>query len=212
MLRPGLLVVLATALGCSSGAPKPDALADAGTPACLPDAVAAPSCWAVGRLTTSTGCTDTHCERDGGLPVMTADYASCGITPPDPSVDAPASVLATEQGALSIYDDDCQFHATVVPSCDGSGPRSVIIEAELTSIAGKIVPAGAAPYIEAYSSPIHPAPSTGGGMETMTGSYRMGPVTFDEPGTWTVILHFWGTCKDAPQSPHAHVTMSLEVP
>ncbi|HVU51126.1 MAG TPA: hypothetical protein VHL80_10595 [Polyangia bacterium] len=212
----GWLVVVAAALGCSSGARSSDGLidvmlGDAGAPACLGDAAAPPACWAVGRLTSSSGCTDTHCDRDGGLLMRTANYAECGLATPDPSVDAPPSVLAAELGALSLYDDLCEFHATVLPTCDGD--RSLVLEAELTSMAGKIVPSGAAPYIEAYSSPVHPAPSTGGGMETTTGSYRIGPVTFDQPGTWTVILHFFGGCRDSLQeSPHAHVTMSLEVP
>jgi hypothetical protein len=213
-----LLGVVALALGCS-GSSSSDALTDvtvgdAGPPACAGDAAAtSPACWATGRLTTRTGCTDTHCDRDGGLILRTADYASCGITAADPPPDAPPSALSADEGALSLYDDLCEFQATVVPTCDASAPRALVFEVELASIEGKAVPAGAAPYIEAFSSPIHPAPSTGGGMETTNGRYRIGPVVFDVPGSWTVTLHFFGTCRDSlPQSPHAHVTMNVEVP
>jgi hypothetical protein len=204
-------------MGCSGASQGPDALIDvsvpdAAPPACPGDGGTAPACWATGRLTTGTGCSDTHCDRDGGLLMQTVDYGSCGITAP-PMAPASPSVLAGDEGALSLYDDLCEFHAEVVPTCDGSAPRSLYFDAELSTIAGDDVPPGAAPYVEAFSGPTHPAPSTGGGMEITTGSYRMGPVVFDQSGLWTITLHFFGMCRDSVQmSPHAHVTMQLEVP
>jgi hypothetical protein len=208
-------------LGCSGKSSSPDDRVavmvpdDAGPPVCAGDASTdgpASSCWALGRLITRTGCADTHCDWDGGVLVRKADYAACGISAPDSTTDAPAtSELSEVPGVLSLDDDQCEFHAFVVPECMG-GPRTLYFDADLASMTGGVVPAGAKPYIEAFSSPVHIAPSTDTSTETTPGHYRIGPVTFDVPGQWTVTLHFFGTCRDDPQSAHAHVTFTLDVP
>ena len=208
--------------GCSPSSLSPDArLADtvpndAAAQVCAVDASAeapASSCWAVGRMITRTGCSDTHCEWDGGVLVRNADYASCGIAAPDPSSDAqPSGGLAQMAGSLSLDDDLCEFHAVVAPECV-AGPTALFFDAELSSAMGGAVPAGAKPYIEAFSSPTHLAPSVGDSTEMGTGLYRIGPVTFDVSGQWTVTIHFFSTCRDSlANSPHAHVTFTLLVP
>jgi hypothetical protein len=206
-------------LACSGAHITPDALIDDTVPTaplCAGDASSdapAPACWATGRLTTLTGCSDTHCDRDGGLLIRTADYASCGIAAPDLTSDAQSGGgLVGEAGALSVDDDLCEFHAVVVPEC-ADGARSLFFDTDLSTMTGGPVAAGAKPYIEAFSSPTHLAPSTGSFTETSPGHYRIGPATFDVPGQWSITLHFWGTCSDAlPNSPHAHVTFTLDVP
>jgi len=210
------------AFGCSANSVSRDARlddtgpVDVGPPLCAVDAstdAPAPSCWALGRLTTRTGCSDTHCERDGGVLMLKADYASCGITAPDPAVDAQANgELSEAAGALSLDDDQCEFHAFVLPDC-AAAARTLYFEADLSTMMGGAVPAGAMPYVEAFSSPTHLAPRVDASTETAPGHYRIGPVTFDVPGQWTVTLHFFGTCQDnTPMSPHAHVTFKLDVP
>jgi hypothetical protein len=163
-------------------------------------------------MTTRTGCSDTHCGMDGGVLARNADYAACGIAAPDPTSDAGgSSELAQMTGVLSLDDDLCEFHALVLPDCVAGG-RTLSFDADLTTMTGGVVPAGAKPYVEAFSSPVHLAPSTDTSTETTPGHYRIGPVTFDVPGQWTVTLHFFGTCRDGPLSPHAHVTFRLFVP
>ena len=189
---------------------------DAGPLACAVDTsteMSTASCWAVGRMITRTGCSDTHCEWDGGILARKADYAACGIAAPDPANDAQASSELTDvPGVLSLNDDLCEYHAFVLPECSG-GARTLSFDAELSPITGGVVPAGAKPYIEAFSSPVHVAPNTDSSVEPTPGHYRIGPVTFDVPGQWTVTLHFFGTCRDSePMSPHAHVTFELIVP
>jgi hypothetical protein len=206
-------------VGCSGTSAAPDARIDVTVPVapmCAGDAsseAAAPLCWATGRLSTRTGCSDTHCDEDGGVLIRPADYASCGIAAPDPTSDAQSSGgLMGTAGALSLDDDQCEFHAVVVPEC-ADGARALFFDADLSSMTGGPVPAGAKPYIEAFSSPTHLAPSAGSYTEMTPGHYRVGPVTFDVSGQWTITLHFFGTCSDAlPNSPHAHVTFTLDVP
>jgi hypothetical protein len=209
-------------MGCSAGAGSlsPDAriavtVPTDGAVACpsASGAASAPQCWATGRLTTRTGCSDTHCEVDGGLMTRSVNYAFCGISSPDAATDAQSeSALADTAGALSLDDDLCEFHAIVVPECAGSAGM-LYFDTELSTMTGGAVPAGAKPYIEAFASPTHLAPSTGSSTETTPGHYRIGPAMFDISGNWSVTLHFFGTCSDAlPGSPHAHVTFTLQVP
>jgi hypothetical protein len=143
----------------------------------------------------------------------TVNYALCGIPSPEAATDAQSgSGLADMEGALSLDDDLCEFHAVVVPEC-ANGARSLFFDTDLTTMTGGPVAAGAKPYIEAFSSPTHLAPSTGSFTESSPGQYRIGPATFDVSGQWSVTLHFFGTCNDdLPNSPHAHVTFTLEVP
>jgi hypothetical protein len=216
-LVPAVAALAALALlGCSSGSLGADAKLDdtvPDPPVCQPDGSAdgVPACWAVGRLVTRTGCSDTHCERDGGTLSRMADYAACGIAAPAP-VPWTSTGLGDAAGSTAINDDLCEFHAIVVPICAGAG-RGLFFDVELSTMDGEVVPPGAAPYAEAFSSPVHPAPSTGDGVELATGRYRIGPVVFDVPGYWTVTLHFFGTCRDdLAASPHAHVTLNLQVP
>ena len=206
-------------LGCSASSLSPDARQAATVPdppLCAIDAstdALAPTCWAVGQIITRTGCSDTHCAWDGGVLIRSANYAACGIAEPDPTTDAQASSgLAEAAGALSLDDDLCEYHAFVLPDC-AAGPRTLYFDVDLSTITGGAVPQGAKPYIEAFSSPIHLAPRVDASTETMPGRYRIGPVTFDVPGQWTITLHFFGTCRDdQPMSPHAHVTFKLMVP
>ena len=216
----GVFLSLVSVLGCSGGSLSPDARIAVTVPdqdvapICPADAAteaASSECWATGRLTTSTGCSDTHCERDGSLWALTVDYASCGLAGPDPTSDAQPGD-ASPAGALSVDDDQCEFHAEVTPVC-ASGARALFFDVDLSTMIGGPVPSGAQPYIEAFSSPTHLAPSTGSSTEMSPGRYRIGPATFDVSGLWSVTLHFFGTCRDeSPNSPHAHVTFTLQVP
>jgi hypothetical protein len=202
------------AAGCSGGAHSTNVDVMLPAPVCGGDAPTGtgPTCWATNRIATRTGCSDMHCVRDGGVLARAPLYAACGIAAPDPASPAPASALIGAAGAFSLDDDLCEFHAVVVPSCAGSG-TAVSFDVELATKSGEAVPPGAAPYAEAFLTPIHIAQDTGTGTEMAPGRYRIGPVSFDASGMWTVTLHVFGACSDnVPQSPHAHLTLLLQVP
>jgi hypothetical protein len=45
------------------------------------------------------------------------------------------------------------------------------------------------------------------------GVYEVGPITFDQSGTWVVRFHIFEDCSDAPaDSPHGHAAFYLDVP
>jgi hypothetical protein len=71
---------------------------------------------------------------------------------------------------------------------------------------------GAYPYIEAYIGN-HAAPPTNQTfVEGPPGTYKIGPIKFDQPGNWTVRFHWNGDCLDyAPNSPHGHSAFFVDV-
>lgn len=217
--RGALLGALLTSVAaCSSGAKSSDAASPITEPVsrlCDGDGsadLAAASCWALGQLATRTGCADGHCQVDGGLLKRTPNYAACGITGVPPDGTMAQGTLGDAPGALAADDDRCEFRTVIVPVCTGNG-RSLYFDADLSTMEGGAVPPGAEPYVEAFSGPTHLAPSTGTSTEMSTGHYRIGPVVFDVPGRWTVTIHFYGTCRDdLVNSPHGHVTLTLQVP
>jgi hypothetical protein len=49
--------------------------------------------------------------------------------------------------------------------------------------------------------------------EPIAGRYEVGPMTFDQPGTWTVRFHLYERCWDAPDdSPRSGIAFFVSVP
>jgi hypothetical protein len=73
---------------------------------------------------------------------------------------------------------------------------------------------GAGLDAEVFLTDKHPAPnSMQATMESGGGSYTIGPVVFDESGTWTVRFHIFENCFDTlPTSPHGHAAFFVDVP
>src|SRR5262249_6744646 len=73
---------------------------------------------------------------------------------------------------------------------------------------------GAKTVIEAFLTPLHPAPNSGQTtMEPTPGKFVIGPVIFDQSGRWTIRFHLFEECSDALQdSPHGHVAFFVDVP
>jgi len=60
----------------------------------------------------------------------------------------------------------------------------------------------------------HPAPNSNVTVSPGTaGTYGIGPILFDAPGTWTVRFHLFATCSDlAVDSPAGQVAFYVDVP
>jgi hypothetical protein len=60
-----------------------------------------------------------------------------------------------------------------------------------------------------HGLPAPPNPSP----EIAPGIYKVGPIRFDEPGTWTVRFHLFEECSDnLDDSPHGHAAFYVKVP
>jgi YtkA-like len=169
------------------------------------------------------GTAPDHCTTDGGIAIKQAT----GACSADSDSGIPPTVLA-DGGPVSDYgatmvgtegdDDDCKYHVvfTVTPVCEKEG---VTFTVTVTSkVTGQPV-TGAYPYLEASigaGSTLHDAPISvplQTYKEEAGGVYVVGPVVFDEPGTWTARFHFFENCSDDPvDSPHGHAAFYIQVP
>ena len=109
-------------------------------------------------------------------------------------------------------DDDCKYHVAW-----SAGPISRNVATTLTvslvaKASGQAV-GGAEPYADVTLGDTHAAPGTGQtSVEGPPGTYKIGPIVFDEPGLWTVRFHFFETCADTPDSPHGHAAFYVSIP
>jgi len=170
-----------------------------------------------------SGINDTHCQGgDAGVKRQVVNYASCGLGEGGSTTtkagtdggggggDESAAVLYNNIG----FDDDCkygvQWEATPIAQ-----KKDVYFQVVLTATTNNNAVTGAAPYVEAFLDPTHPAldgsqkPTS---IEVTPGTYVIGPYQFDAPGAWTARFHFFGTCPDAPDSPHGHAAFFVAVP
>lgn len=155
------------------------------------------------------GAADTHCALpDGGLNLTVVNPASC-------SSDGGTAAGTTEYGDprdnTTAYDDDCKYKVSydVTPVKEST---DVTFTVKLTSPEDAMPVAGANPYVEAFIG-THPARGKVSSAEPTPGTYVIGPIQFDQKGTWTVRFHFFGTCSDVlPDSPHGHAAFNLSVP
>jgi hypothetical protein len=189
-----------------------------------------PACSQPGAPELGTG--DTHCN---GVRPQTVNPASCGITTqkdagtaadagpaPTPGVcgengpDYGATMDGTEGD-----DDDCKYHVSysVTPICENDGFYFTVKADYLTRGGAPLT--GACTFAELCLNDTHPAPASdarppGGNQQVVEGppgTYTIGPVLVDEPGTWTVRFHFNEICCDvAADSPHGHAAFHLSVP
>ncbi len=68
-------------------------------------------------------------------------------------------------------------------------------------------PVGGGISTHGLPAPANPSP------EIMPGVYKVGPIPFDAPGTWTVRFHLYEECDDGPDdSPHGHAAFFVNVP
>jgi hypothetical protein len=132
---------------------------------------------------------------------------------------------ATEFGQESD-DDDCKYHVawTSTPICEK--PGAVMFTVVVTNIAGGGPLKGAGTFTEVFTTTpgdqdaagycdnlsTRLSPNSGATLtEGPPGTY-VGPIVFDQRGAWTVRLHFFGNCVDAPTAPHGHAAFHITVP
>lgn len=169
-----------------------------------------------------SGINDTHCQGgDAGVKRQVVNYASCGLGEGGSTTtkSGDAGAAAGDDTAATLYnnigyDDDCKY-AVQWEASPISQKKDVYFQVSVTATTNNNAVTGAAPYVEAFLDPTHPAldgsqkPTS---VEVTPGTYVMGPYQFDAPGTWTARFHFFGTCPDAPDSPHGHAAFFVGVP
>jgi hypothetical protein len=185
VLHAVVLVTLVSGCGDDTATHNPDMTACGGGPA--------------------SGAADTHC---GGM------YIS--VVQSDCSADAGADSGTTDYGATmygtSGYDDDCKYSVSyaVDPICENSGVTFTVVA---KNAVGGAPLTGAMPRVEAVLGDVHPAPNAGTtASESPPGTYKIGPVKFDQAGQWVVRFHFFETCADTSTSPHGHAAFYVNVP
>ncbi len=170
------------------------------------------------------GINDTHCQGgDAGVKKQVVNFAACGLseggsTTTKAGTDGGGTTDNGGYGATLYnnigYDDDCKYSvkwdATKIAQ-----KKDVYFEISVVGTTNGKAVTGAAPYVEAFLDPSHPAPAgsqKATSVEVTPGTYVMGPYAFDAAGAWTARFHFFGTCPDAPDSPHGHAAFFVAVP
>jgi hypothetical protein len=172
---------------------------------------------------------DMHCV---GMPVQPTNDADCYVgptvidAPPAPdSPDAPSGFGATMYNDDG-KDDDCKYSVTwtSTPIREDDNVFYTVVAKYLAMGSGADAEAAGAPatganiYAEVFKGTTHAAPPTNqAATENPPGTYRVGPIQFDEPGSdgdpWTVRFHLHENCIDyQADSPHGHAAFYMEVP
>ena len=162
---------------------------------------------------------DNHC----GGKTVTVDPAVCHVVAPaedaaqtqgdagDGGASSTPEYGPTQPGSEGD-DDDCKYHVkwqstSVAENADVTFQIVATVRKDSSPLAG------ATPYAEIYLNDMHPAPNTPVvTTETAPGTYTIGPVRFDAPGSWNVRFHFNDMCNDSETSPHGHAAFFVKVP
>ena len=171
------------------------------------------------------GSADTHCidPVTGQLDTQATSATDCQFMPPPDAAlppdapgttgpDAPPEFGATMYGTEG-NDDDCKYHVTwsSTPIYEAD---NVFFTVVATTLVDNQPATGANIYAEVYLSDTHEAPPTNqSAVESPPGTYKVGPIQFDAPGTWTVRFHLHENCLDySDESPHGHAAFFVDVP
>jgi len=161
---------------------------------------------AAGDDAASAGGDGAAAGDDGGGTVDAGDIGNCG----DPAFGA------TMYGNHGI-DDDCKYDVTwtSTPICQNQPVYFTVTV--MTHSGGEPSPVtGANPRPDVVLGCKYPIPNSPAAKdpspETSPGTYTVGPVVFDRPGTWVFRFHFFETCLDQPDAPHGHAAFYIRVP
>ncbi len=180
---------------------------------------------------------DSHCAApDGGLTIQTIGVcqvldparlppspATCGVTfsedagTPVSTVDASTSGYGPTMYGSAGNDDDCKYYVSWIATpiqekADNYFTVTVIRLQDMkpATCAGVIPDVFLDPLDGGI--PKHGLPATPPSPEIMPGVYKVGPLRFDQPGTWTARFHFFEECTDSDDSPHGHAAFFVNVP
>jgi hypothetical protein len=174
---------------------------------------------------------DDHCEApDGGAIVQVTTVAGCTATgASEGGLDSGSSEDGGEAGDIGNCgepdygatmddnwgsDDDCKYDVmwTSTPICENQ-PVYFTVQVSKRTDNSPLTGANARPDVvlncthSITNSPRDPSP------EIAPGVYVVGPIVFDQPGTWVFRFHFNETCNDlVPDSPHGHAAFYIQVP
>jgi hypothetical protein len=158
-----------------------------------------------------SGPADLHCSLpDGGTRAQPLDPSTCHASVPDGSVaaDYGPTLYNSESD-----DDDCKYHVkfSSTPIYENT---NVTFTVTATQKADGGVATGANVVAEVFLNSTHPAPNTNqSASESPAGTYKVGPIQFDQKGQWTVRFHLHEDCEDVLEdSPHGHVAFFIAVP
>lgn len=194
-----------------------------------PDAAMISECNPAGAA--APGPADTHCVVDGKEVVQSTDMASClagnldagdgvgtGIGDDASIPDGGDCSLALGYGPTlyghSGSDDDCKYDVswTSTPICENQNVYFTVTATRRTDHM-PVTGANVRPDVTLecmypiMNLPADPSP------EGPPGTYKVGPIVFDMPGTWTVRFHFYYECYHlVPTSPHGHAAFWVTVP
>jgi hypothetical protein len=159
---------------------------------------------------TIVGALDRHCTQpDGGTLVQATDVSACH---PDGGTVTVVDYGPTNYNA-EADDDDCKYHVSFsVPPIYKN--QDVTFTALATRKTDGAPAAGARTSLEVFLSDTHPAPNSGQtSTEGPAGTYKIGPIHFDQPGQWTVRFHLYEECSELlATSPHGHAAFYVWVP
>jgi hypothetical protein len=157
---------------------------------------------------TTDASTETGAPESGVDAGATADAGDGGVSACGATADYGCTMYNAEGD-----DDDCKYHVSWKST---TVKENVGVTFYVTAIrrADGQPATGADVQLEVYLNPHHPTPSLNiPNTESPGGNYQVGPVVFDEAGTWTVRFHFYEMCSDVPNdSPHGHAAFYVVVP
>jgi hypothetical protein len=165
-----------------------------------------------------TGAVDDHCFMNDALTKNKVGMCITGPEETDAGAPDGGAVVPDEGEPLfnsEGYDDDCKYHVswtstpvrknelvTFTFTLEGLDPAGPVKGADIDT--------------DVFLGDTHLAPNTGSKSTESpadSGTYKIGPIKFDESGDWVVRFHFFETCSDAPaDSPHGHVAFHVNVP
>ena len=192
-------------------------------PACSNDDDVSPP--ATGGMCTASGgpvedgAVDMHCIDDSGKAITQA----IGKCVTESSMGAAGAGGAPEEEPYDVHttssaqDDDCKYNVSFSVDClELNKPATFTVKVEKRAAPGGPMTGDDPKSPEVYlaDNPSHITPSNKiEAPEGPAGTYKVGPVVFDESGRWVVRFHFNEECSDTPEdSPHGHVAFYVDVP
>src|SRR5260221_252812 len=159
---------------------------------------------------TIVGALDRHCSLpDGGIIAQPTELNACH---PDGGTGTVANYGPSNYNT-EADDDDCKYHVSfsVTPIYVN---QDVNFTAVMTRKIDGMPTTGAKTSLEVFLSDTHPAPNSNQrSTESPAGTYKIGPIRFDQAGQWTVRFHLYEECSALlDTSPHGHAAFYLWVP
>jgi hypothetical protein len=170
-----------------------------------------------------SGSADTHCMlQDAATPyllIQPTSQSDCQFRPDAATVDSNVDADDTPDYGDTMYndngrDDDCKYFVQWKSTeIDENNNVFFLTTAQVNAVTPSAPVIGANILAEVFLSDTHPAPPTNQtAVESPPGTYKVGPIQFDEAGMWTVRFHLFENCLDyADGSPHGHAAFYVNV-